>query len=41
MYANDDTAGYPPDAREACERLVRDGVRLGVYPADARIEWAP
>ena len=41
MYANDDTAGYPPDAREACERLVRDGVRLGIYSEGARIEWAP
>ena len=41
MYANEDTAGYPPDAREACDRLVREGAKIGLYPATARVEWAP
>jgi len=41
MYANDDTAGYPDDARRACERLVAEGISLGEFSADAAIEWAP
>lgn len=41
MYANDDTLGYPPDAREACQRLVDEGARLGVFARGGAIEWAP
>ena len=41
MYANDDTAGYPDDARRACEVLIAEGVSLGDFPADACVEWAP
>lgn len=41
MYANDDTAGYPEDARRACELLVAEGVRLGFFGSDARVAWAP
>jgi 1,4-dihydroxy-6-naphthoate synthase len=41
MYANDDTLGYPPDARAACQRLVDEGARLGLYAAAGAIEWAP
>jgi 1,4-dihydroxy-6-naphthoate synthase len=41
MYANDDTLGYPPDAREACQRLVDEGARLGVFAHGGAIEWAP
>ncbi|MFO0660068.1 MAG: MqnA/MqnD/SBP family protein [Polyangiaceae bacterium] len=41
MYANDDTAGYPNDAREACDRLVAEGVKIGHFAPDARVDWAP
>jgi 5,8-dihydroxy-2-naphthoate synthase len=41
MYANRDTLGYPPDAREACQRLVDEGVRLGIFAEGGAIEWAP
>ncbi|MCU0687889.1 MAG: hypothetical protein MUF34_37535 [Polyangiaceae bacterium] len=41
MYANDDTLGYPPDARAACQRLVDEGVKLGFFSDGGAIEWAP
>ncbi len=41
MYANDDTAGYPADAREACDRLVAEGVAIGHFAPNARVDWAP
>lgn len=41
MYANEDTLGYPPDARRAVEELVRRGAEAGLLPAAARVDWAP
>jgi 1,4-dihydroxy-6-naphthoate synthase len=41
MYANEDTLSYPADARAACDRLVEEGISLGEFPSDARVEWAP
>jgi 1,4-dihydroxy-6-naphthoate synthase len=41
MYANEDSAGYPPDARRAVEELIDRGVRASLLPRDARVEWAP
>ncbi|MET0595294.1 MAG: MqnA/MqnD/SBP family protein [Polyangiaceae bacterium] len=41
MYANDDTLGYPEDARRAVELLFERGRAAGYLPADAVVEWAP
>jgi 1,4-dihydroxy-6-naphthoate synthase len=41
MYANDDTLGYPEDARRAVEVLYERGRAAGLLPADAYVEWAP
>ena len=41
MYANDDTAGYPDDARRACELVVAEGVALGELPPGSHVAWAP
>jgi 1,4-dihydroxy-6-naphthoate synthase len=42
MYANDDTLGYPDDARRAVEELLRRGANAG-YLSDkfSGVEWAP
>jgi predicted solute-binding protein len=42
MYANDDTLGYPEDARRAVEELLARGRAKGYLPSDfMRVEWAP
>jgi len=42
MYANDDTLGYPEDARRAVDELFARGKACGVLPATfAGVEWAP
>ncbi len=41
MYANDDTLGYPEDARRAVDVLYERGRAAGFLPADAFVEWAP
>jgi 1,4-dihydroxy-6-naphthoate synthase len=42
MYANDDTLGYPDDARRAVEELLTRGAALGLLPpAFTGVEWAP
>jgi 1,4-dihydroxy-6-naphthoate synthase len=41
MYANDDTLGYPEDARRAVEELLRRGQVAGHLTAFSGVEWAP
>jgi 1,4-dihydroxy-6-naphthoate synthase len=41
MYANDDTLGYPDDARRAVDELFRRGRDAGLLPGSAQVEWAP
>jgi 5,8-dihydroxy-2-naphthoate synthase len=42
MYANDDTLGYPDDARRAVEELLRRGANAGFLPDSfSGVEWAP
>jgi len=42
MYANDDTLGYPEDARRAVEELFARGKAVGLLPASfSGVEWAP
>lgn len=41
MYANDDTLGYPDDARRAVDELFRRGAAAGLFAKGARAEWAP
>ena len=41
MYANDDTLGYPEDARRAVEVLFERGRLAGLLPASAHVDWAP
>jgi 1,4-dihydroxy-6-naphthoate synthase len=41
MYANDDTLGYPEDARRAVEELFARGRAAGFVPAFGEVEWAP
>jgi 1,4-dihydroxy-6-naphthoate synthase len=42
MYANDDTLGYPDDARRAVEELLRRGAAAGYLPDTfGGVEWAP
>jgi len=42
MYANDDTLGYPEDARRAVEELLARGVAAGYLPSTfSGVQWAP
>jgi 1,4-dihydroxy-6-naphthoate synthase len=41
MYANDDTLGYPDDARRAVDELYARGLAKGLLPESARADWAP
>jgi 1,4-dihydroxy-6-naphthoate synthase len=41
MYANEDTRSFAPDARAAVLELFRRGVRAGLLPPGARVEFAP
>jgi 1,4-dihydroxy-6-naphthoate synthase len=42
MYANDDTLGYPDDARRAVEELLARGAAAGFLPNSfTGVEWAP
>jgi 1,4-dihydroxy-6-naphthoate synthase len=42
MYANEDTLGYPEDARRAVEELFARGKAAGLLPASfSGVEWAP
>jgi 1,4-dihydroxy-6-naphthoate synthase len=41
MYANEDTRSFAPDARAAVLELIRRGVRAGLLPPGARVEFAP
>jgi 1,4-dihydroxy-6-naphthoate synthase len=41
MYANEDTRSFAPDARAAVLELFRRGVRAGLLPQGARVEFAP
>jgi 1,4-dihydroxy-6-naphthoate synthase len=42
MYANQDTLGYPEDARRAVEELLARGRAKGYLPDDfGGVEWAP
>ena len=42
MYANDDTLGYPEDARRAVEELLSRGRAAGYLPETfTEVEWAP
>jgi 1,4-dihydroxy-6-naphthoate synthase len=40
MYANEDTRGFAPDAREAVTELFRRGVLAGLLPAGAHAEFS-
>jgi 1,4-dihydroxy-6-naphthoate synthase len=40
MYANQDTSWYPDDARQACERLVNEGISLGLFPESSTVSWS-
>jgi 1,4-dihydroxy-6-naphthoate synthase len=41
MYANDDTLGYPEDARRAVTELFARGHAAGLLSGSARVDWAP
>jgi 1,4-dihydroxy-6-naphthoate synthase len=41
MYANEDTRSFAPDARAAVLELFRRGVRAGLLPEGAHVEFAP
>lgn len=41
MYANEDTRSFAPDARVAVEELFARGVKAGLLPSGAKVEFAP